>query len=59
MAGNVLTLSAANPSQLSPVSARSGHWGWSRLALAALFTGLLIAPAPFFWNPPAWVIRLS
>lgn len=33
---------------------------WSTLdyAVAAAYAALLIAPAPFFWAPPAWVWAL-
>ncbi|MFN4281614.1 MAG: hypothetical protein ACK4NA_03125 [Alphaproteobacteria bacterium] len=42
-------------------SFKAGHVGrWSTwdYAVAAAYTALLMAPAPFFWAPPAWVWAL-
>lgn len=34
------------------------RWSTWDYAVAAAYTALLIAPAPFFWAPPAWVWAL-
>lgn len=34
------------------------RWSTWDYAVAAAYAALLIAPAPFFWAPPAWVLAL-
>lgn len=42
----------------SQTASQVERWSTWDYAVAAAYTALLIAPAPFFWVPPAWVWAL-